>query len=144
MMYVFYAAQCVGAVAAMHHSLQRVLTLSVMAVIVLVRLPFTVIIYIYTRQSRADLCGMKDNPKRSMWCDTEPVFTHDWQVVVLYSFYLVVGGTCFCQCFSAATQLVQGVAARAVAATVMNVMYYAGIGLASCMILGFQPDFDMS
>ena len=48
---------------------------------------------------------------------------------------IFVGGVCYCQCFSAATGLFLNPADKALGATVMNVIYYAGVCLAGGIIV---------
>jgi hypothetical protein len=55
--------------------------------------------------------------------------------VVTYTAFMFVGGASFCQSFSAATLLFESAAERASSATVMNVLYYAAMCFASCVIL---------
>eukprot|EP01048_Picozoa_sp_COSAG05_P003764 COSAG05_NODE_181_length_14767_cov_9.554859_6_plen_71_part_00 len=63
------------------------------------------------------------------------VFEDDRLVLIFFSLYVFIGGVCYCQCFSCATALFAHPADRSLSATVMNVIYYAGVCAASIVIL---------
>ena len=68
-------------------------------------------------------------------CGPGMLFEDDRLVFVFFTLYIFVGGVCYCQCFSCATALFAHSADRALSATVMNVIYYAGVCVASVVIL---------
>lgn len=127
MMYSFYAAQCVGAMVAMNKALQELLTARLIAVVTFLRLPGVALIYAYTRQGQCGKASVPEVPCN--WFDS------DVWVCIFFSLYIFVGGLAYTHCFSLATLLFEHAADRALCATVMNVMYYAGVCVASVIIL---------
>ena len=76
-----------------------------------------------------------DDAPLILLCGGEMLFEDDRLVLVFLTLYIFVGGVCYCQCFSCATALFAHSADRALSATVMNVIYYAGVCVASVVIL---------
>ena len=63
------------------------------------------------------------------------IFRSDLEVAVVYSFYMLAGGVIFSQAFSLAADAFENAADRAVSATVMSVVYYAGVVVCSMILL---------
>lgn len=122
MMYSFYAAQCCGAIIVMVPCVQRVMTQPVLALLTVARAPGVAMIYVYTREKDAGV-------------GHSGIFGDDYQVLAFYTAFMFIGGASFCQSFSAATLLFETAAERASSATVMNVLYYAAMCVASLIIL---------
>ena len=66
---------------------------------------------------------------------TSLLFRSDLQVAIIYSFYMLAGGVIFSQAFSLSADAFEHTADRAVSATVMSVVYYAGVVLCSMILL---------
>jgi len=147
MMYAYYAMQCLGAVTVMVPVVSRTLTPRLLFALALLRLPFVPLIFDYNRESELakqgsgtieDAGGMNTGgtvggggaPGSSRLHDADD--SHDWfgsdpNVVAVYCVVQWLGGVVFARCFSVATELFEDTASRSVAATVMNVLYFAGM-----------------
>jgi hypothetical protein len=66
---------------------------------------------------------------------TSLLFRSDLQVAIIYSFYMLAGGVIFSQAFSLSADAFEHAADRAVSATVMSVVYYAGVVVCSMILL---------
>ena len=66
---------------------------------------------------------------------TSLIFRSDLEVAIIYSFYMLAGGVIFSQAFSLSADAFEHAAERAVSATVMSVVYYAGVVICSILLL---------
>ena len=124
MMYSFYISMCVGSMASSFQWMQKHVNTTVLLTLATIRLPGVVCVFWY-----ADL---NVNQVRN---GTAVVNPGDYGVLVFGSLYIVVGGLIFCRSFSIATELFVLPKEKAIAATVMNVLYFMGIGVVSGGIL---------
>eukprot|EP01043_Picozoa_sp_COSAG02_P040355 COSAG02_NODE_3260_length_7078_cov_6.096432_2_plen_547_part_00 len=115
MLYSFYAAQAVGAMTVMLPSVERVLTPRILVVLSLLRIPGVLAIFVYNRTG-------SDKVQAG-----EALFHSDWQVFWVYFIYMWLGGIIFSQCFSSANTIFEEASDKSVAATVMNVLYFAAV-----------------
>lgn len=92
----------------------------------------------YTYNSDATLSEdpcMSSPDNNQSGTSTSLIFRSDLQVAIIYSLYMLAGGVIFSQAFSLSADAFEHVAERAVSATVMSVVYYAGVVLCSMMLL---------
>ena len=115
MLYSFYAAQAVGAMTVMLPSVERVLAPRILVVLSLLRIPGVLAIFVYNRTG-------SDKVQAG-----EALFHSDWQVFWVYFIYMWLGGIIFSQCFSSANTIFEEASDKSVAATVMNVLYFAAV-----------------
>lgn len=115
MLYSFYAAQAVGAITVMLPSVERLLTPNRLVLLSLLRIPGVIAIFVY---NRTDVDKVQAG---------EALFHSDWQVFWAYFIFMWLGGIIFSQCFSAANNLFEEASDKSVAATVMNVLYFAAV-----------------
>jgi hypothetical protein len=127
MLYSFYISQCCGTAVVMVPVVKRILTARMLMVITACRLPLCGLIFFYNNQSTKIDAGHHGGE--------DLVFQSDWEVAIIYSFYMLAGGMIFSQAFSLSADTFEHAADRAVSATVMSVAYYAGVVLSSMIMV---------
>ena len=124
MMYSYYISMFVGSMCSSLKCVRRLCTTSVLLGIAVLRIPLVVAVFWY---NNLDPIAIRNH--------TAAINPGDYGIVVSGSMFMWIGGLCFSRSFTIATNMFQESEEKAVAATVMSVLYFASICIVSVVIL---------